>query len=218
VAEYLVRPGEDLVLLLTPPFGGGTLDPGYISAYSPGVRENGGQYNHAAVWCAIAFAMLGEGTTAYEILTRANPIQRASTRAGVHAYMVEPYVVAADVYSEPPHTRRGGWSWYTGSAGWMYRAGIEWLLGIRKQAGALRIDPCLPSDWPAATVQYRHAETLYLIEIENPERVMRGVTRLELDGKALSTDTTIHLVNDKRTHRVRVVLGARAADAMRAVG
>ncbi len=218
VAEHLLRPSDDLIVLLTPPFEAPAVDPGYIRGYPPGVRENGGQYNHAAVWCAIAFSMLGEGTTAHEILNRLNPIQRAGSRAGVQAYMVEPYVMAADVYSEPPHSRRGGWTWYTGTAGWMYRAGIEWLLGLNKRGAALQIDPCLPAHWPGATLSYRHGGTLYVIEIENPDGVARGVAQIEVDGEPLlAPHQGIALIDDKGTHRIRVVLGV-ATQAMRAAG
>ena len=133
--------------------------------------------------------------------------------------MVEPYVLAADVYSEPPHSRRGGWTWYTGTAGWMYRAGIEWLLGLNKRGEALRIDPCLPAHWPNATIQYRHGATLYIIDIENPDAVTRGVTQIEVDGHRLPIPhQDVALVDDGGTHRIRVVLGADTTHAARAAG
>ena len=208
VEEYLVRAGDDLVLLLTPPFDKAPLDPGYIKGYLPGVRENGGQYTHAAVWCAIAYTMQGEGDSAAELLRMLNPINRTSTRAGVHAYKVEPYVVAADIYSVPPHTRRGGWTWYTGAAGWMYRAGIEWMLGVRKLGNTLSIDPCIPREWPGFRVRYRHGTGLYNIDVANPRRVMRGIAQIEFDGKRLEpTRPVVPLIDDGRTHAVRVVLG-----------
>jgi cyclic beta-1,2-glucan synthetase len=208
VEEYLVRPGDDLVLLFTPPFDKSPVDPGYIKGYLPGVRENGGQYTHAAVWCAIAYAMLGEGDSAAEIIRMLNPINHASSRAGVHAYKVEPYVVAADIYSVPPHVRRGGWTWYTGAAGWMYRAGVEWMLGIRKSGDSLSIDPCIPREWPGFQVRYRHGHSHYEISVENPLGVMRGVTAMEIDGKPLELSShTVRLVDDGREHRVGVVLG-----------
>ncbi|MHB8745230.1 MAG: GH36-type glycosyl hydrolase domain-containing protein [Gammaproteobacteria bacterium] len=208
VEEYLVRPGDDLVLLFTPPFDKTPLDPGYIKGYLPGVRENGGQYTHAAVWCAIAQAQLGDGDRAAELFAMLNPITHAATRAGVHAYKVEPYVVAADIYAEPPHVRRGGWTWYTGAAGWLYRTGIEWLLGIQKRADRLQIEPCIPRDWPGFTVHYRYGATQYEIVVENPQGVSRGVAVIELDGRSLpSTPPQIALVDDGATHQVRVVLG-----------
>src|SRR5207245_1541894 len=131
VAEYRVRRDQELILLFTPPFDRAPLDPGYIKGYPPGVRENGGQYTHAAIWTVMAFAALGDGDKAGELFTMLNPIGRAATPAGVARYAVEPYVVAADVYAEAPHVGRGGWTWYTGSAGWLYRAGLESLLGFR---------------------------------------------------------------------------------------
>ena len=208
VEAYLVRPGDDLVLLLTPPFDKTPLDPGYIKGYPPGVRENGGQYTHAAVWYAIAQAMQGEGDSAGELIRMLNPVNRTSTRAGVHAYKVEPYVLAADIYSVPPHSRRGGWTWYTGAAGWMYRAGIEWMLGVRKLGNALSIDPCIPREWPGFRVDFRHGNTIYRIEVSNPHNVMRGVVRLEVDGKPLeSAKNTVPLLDDGVEHRVNVVLG-----------
>ena len=147
VEEYLVRREQELVLLFTPPFDRSAVDPGYVKGYPPGIRENGGQYTHAAVWAVAAFAALGEGDKAGELFSILNSINRASTRAGVYRYKVEPYVVAADVYAEPPHVGRGGWTWYTGSAGWMYRAGVEWLLGFRFRGATLHLDPCIPRAW-----------------------------------------------------------------------
>jgi cyclic beta-1,2-glucan synthetase len=208
VEEYLIRAGDDLVLLLTPPFDKTPLDPGYIKGYPSGIRENGGQYTHAAVWCAIAYAMQGEGDSAGELLRMLNPINRTASRAGVHAYKVEPYVVAADIYSVPPHARRGGWTWYTGSAGWMHRAGVEWMLGIRKRGNTLSIDPCIPREWPGFQVRYRHGTTPYKIDVSNPRNVMRGVVQIVLDGEPLEpVRSIVPLVDDGRTHDVRVVLG-----------
>jgi cyclic beta-1,2-glucan synthetase len=207
VDEYLVRPGDDLVLLFTPPFDRTPLDPGYIKGYLPGVRENGGQYTHAAVWCAIAFAQLGDGETAVELLRMLNPINRTSSRAGVHAYKVEPYAIAADIYSEPPHVRRGGWTWYTGAAGWMYRAGTEWILGLSKRGDRLHLDPCIPRTWPEFGVRYRHGSALYEITVENPRSVGRGVLSVELDGEPVRSGEGFQLADDGRTHQVRVVMG-----------
>lgn len=220
VDEHLVRTDDRVVLLLTPPFDQTALEPGYIKGYVPGVRENGGQYTHAAAWTVIAFAALGDGDKAAALLAMLNPITHTATPQGVQRYRGEPYVVAGDVYSEAPHAGRGGWSWYTGAAGWLYRAGIEWLLGIRVRGTRLVIDPCIPSDWPGftATVSYRSAR--YDIEVENPDGVCRGVTVLELDGAALDARTGVPLLEDQRHHRVRVVLGAEspAATAARSPG
>jgi cyclic beta-1,2-glucan synthetase len=208
VEEYLVRREQALVLLFTPPFSRTARDPGYVKGYPPGVRENGGQYTHAAIWAIMAWAALGDGDRAGELLSILNPINHTATRAGVYRYRVEPYVVAADVYAEPPHAGRGGWTWYTGSAGWMYRAGIEWLLGFRLRGAALFIDPCIPRAWSGFTLTFRYHSASYVIQVENPHGVTRGVTRLELDGLPITPGPEgVGLVSDGRTHRVRVVLG-----------
>jgi cyclic beta-1,2-glucan synthetase len=208
VDEYLVRREEGLVLLFTPPFDHTPLDPGYIKGYPPGIRENGGQYTHGALWSVIAFAMLGEGDKAGELFSLLNPINHANTRAGIHRYKVEPYVACADVYSMPPHVGRGGWTWYTGAAGWMYRAGLEWILGFRLRGKTLMIDPCIPGKWPGFEIVYRYGSARYEIAVENPRGVSRGVTSVELDGKALDgRPAQIALADDSITHRVRIVLG-----------
>jgi cyclic beta-1,2-glucan synthetase len=207
VREYLVRYGDGLVLLFTPPFDKTEHDPGYIKSYPPGVRENGGQYTHAAIWSVIAYAMLGEGDQAAELLRMLNPINRTATRTGVYAYKVEPYVLAADIYSEPPHVRRGGWTWYTGAAGWYYRAGMEWILGLQVRAGKLVFNPCIPKEWRSYNIFYQHENTRYEIAVENPNGVERGVTAIELDGEIQLNGNSITLQDDGQLHRVRVVLG-----------
>ncbi len=207
VDEHLVRRNDDVILLLTPPFDHTALEPGYIKGYVAGVRENGGQYTHAAVWAVIAFAALGDGDKAGELLAMLNPITHTRTPHDVQQYRVEPYVAVGDVYSEAPHVGRGGWSWYTGSAGWLYRAGIEWVLGIRVQGTRLVIDPCIPAAWPGFTVTLRHCAARYDIAVENPGGVCRGVAILELDGVALDDRTSIPLADDERSHQVRAVLG-----------
>ncbi|HEY3099838.1 MAG TPA: hypothetical protein VGL14_13070 [Methylomirabilota bacterium] len=207
VDAYLVRRAEGLVLLFTPPFDKTTLEPGYIKAYVPGVRENGGQYTHAAIWSAIAFAALGDGDKAAEILAMLNPINHTRTEAGVQRYKVEPYVVAADVYAEPPHVGRGGWTWYTGSAGWMYRAGLESVLGFRLRGARLVIDPCIPRAWPGFELVFRYRSARYELTVENPRRVSRGVSFVEVDGLRLAADLSLSLADDGTTHRVRIVLG-----------
>ena len=207
VEEYLVRRGQELILLFTPPFDG-VLDPGYIRGYPPGIRENGGQYTHAAIWSVMAFAALGDGDKANELFSILNPINRASTRAGVHRYKVEPYVAAADVYAEYPHVGRGGWTWYTGSAGWMYRAGMEWLLGFRVRGAILSIDPCIPRAWRRFEIAFRYHASQYEITVENPRGANRGVTHMEADGMPLPQGAaSLPLTNDGATHRIRVVLG-----------
>jgi cyclic beta-1,2-glucan synthetase len=207
VDEHLVRRHDNLSLVLTPPFDHTALEPGYIKGYVPGVRENGGQYTHAAVWTAIAFAELGDGDRAASLLGMLNPITRSGTPDAATRYRVEPYVSVGDVYSEPPHVGRGGWSWYTGSAGWLYRAGIEWLLGVRVQGRRLMIDPCIPSAWPGFTLTLRVGASRYDITVENPQAVCCGVALLELDGAASDDRSGIPIVDDKRIHRVRAVLG-----------
>jgi cyclic beta-1,2-glucan synthetase len=207
VHDYLIRHGDDLVLLFTPPFDKTPKDPGYIKGYLPGVRENGGQYTHAAIWTVIAYAMLGQGDQAAELLRMLNPIHRTASRTGVYAYKVEPYVLSADIYAEPPHTRRGGWTWYTGAAGWFYRAGLEWVLGLQVRADRLYFDPCIPRTWHSYNMTYRHGETRYDIMVENRVGVMSGVASIELDGELQPEGQGIPLLDDGSVHRVRVALG-----------
>jgi cyclic beta-1,2-glucan synthetase len=211
VEEYLIRRGDGLVILFTPPFDKSNLDPGYIKGYVPGVRENGGQYTHAALWTLIAFAMLGDGERAGELFSLLNPVNHASTRAGLHKYKVEPYAAAGDIYAVPPHTGRGGWTWYTGSASWMYRAGLESILGFQLRGDRLKIDPCVPRWWREFEITYRRGRTTYRIKVENPLAVHRGVATLELDG-ALQTVAEIPLTDDGQTHAVRIVLGEKPAE------
>jgi cyclic beta-1,2-glucan synthetase len=207
VDEHLVRRADGLVLLFTPPFDDTPLEPGYIKGYLPGVRENGGQYTHAALWSAMAFAALGDGDKAVELFAMLNPINRASTDAGVQRYKVEPYVVAADVYAEPPHVGRGGWTWYTGSAGWMYRAGLESILGFRLRGACLLVDPCIPRAWPRFDMVFRYRSARYDIGVENPRGVSRGVSSVEVDGVAVPGECRLTLADDGKTHRIRIVLG-----------
>ena len=214
----LVRPDDRLLLLLAPPFDRTPLDPGYIKGYPPGIRENGGQYTHAAVWAVMAFAALDEGDKAVALFDLLNPIRHSSAGPDTRTYGVEPYVVAADVYSEAPHVGRGGWTWYTGAAGWLHRAGLESILGFRKRGATLSMDPCIPRRWSGFELTYRHGRSLYRIAVENPEGVCRGVVRLRLDGATLPPGTPILLSDDDRDHQVHVVLGhATAAAAPRTV-
>src|SRR5690606_8226170 len=156
--ERLVRPDDRLVLLLAPPFGAQGSDPGYIAAYPAGVRENGGQYTHAAAWLGWAYAAQGDGDRAYGILHLLNPLERTRTRGDVERYCVEPYVLAADVYARPPGVGRGGWTWYTGAAAWTWRLAVETILGLRRRAGALEVTPCLPTHWDGFEAWVREGE------------------------------------------------------------
>jgi cyclic beta-1,2-glucan synthetase len=197
--EHLVLENERLVMLLTPPFDRAPQDPGYIKAYVPGVRENGAQYTHAALWAVLATAMLGDGDAAWELFQMLNPLTHARTPRDVLTYKVEPYVVAADVYTAPAHVGRGGWTWYTGSASWLYRVGVEAILGLTKRGSSLRIDPCVPHDWPAFTVEYRYGEALYVIVVQSPGFIRERGAQVTHDGRALDTDE-IRLVDDARRH------------------
>ncbi|HEY5366302.1 MAG TPA: cyclic beta 1-2 glucan synthetase, partial [Casimicrobiaceae bacterium] len=205
VDARLVRRDARLVQLLDPPFDQHGQNPGYIAGYVPGVRENGGQYTHGAIWATMAFAALGDRARAWSLFEMINPVRHSDTRDAVALYMVEPYVVTADVYSVAPHTGRGGWSWYTGSAGWMYRLVVESLLGIAIEmapAGArLRIAPCLPADWHGYAVDYRYKDTLYQVEVAQVAGV--GSTEVRVDDVAQPGDW-LPLVDDHATHRVSV--------------
>jgi cyclic beta-1,2-glucan synthetase len=209
VDKYLIRRDDKLALLFTPPFVNPSHDPGYINGYPAGIRENGGQYTHAATWTAMAFAMQGDGDRAGELLSMLNPIHHADSPAGMRRYRVEPYVVCADVYSEAPHTARGGWTWYTGSAAWLYRATLEGMLGFRAQGDHLLIDPCIPRTWPSFEIVYRHRTARYVISVENPLGVCRGIIAIKLDGEMLPAQRGLRvpLIDDGATHQLQIVLG-----------
>jgi len=206
--ERLVRTTDGVALLFEPPFVVGAPDPGYIRAYPPGIRENGGQYTHGALWSIIASAMLGDGDTAMALFSLINPINRSASPQAVARYQVEPYVVAADVYFAPGHVGRGGWTWYTGAAGWMYRAGIEWVLGIRVLGDSVSIDPCIPRGWRGFEITLRHGSATYEIAVTNPFGLNRGISHAELDdGTLLRAPLSIPLRDDGAVHGVRVVMG-----------
>jgi cyclic beta-1,2-glucan synthetase len=208
VDAQLVSRSDGLVQLFTPAFDHTLHDPGYIKAYPPGLRENGGQYTHAAMWTVLAFALSGDGDRAGELFSIINPINHASTRAGIHRYKVEPYVACADVYSAAQHIGRGGWTWYTGSSGWMYRTAVEGILGIRLQGRILAINPSIPRTWPRFEVTYRHGSSHYRIVVENPRGVSQGVIHASLDGRDISASPCeIALVDDGSDHRALVTLG-----------
>ena len=208
VERHLIRGSEQLALLFAPPFDHGEADPGYIKAYPPGIRENGGQYTHAALWSVMAFAALGEGDRAVALFSLLNPINHARTRADVLRYKVEPYVVAADVYALPPHLGRGGWTWYSGSAGWMQRAGLESILGLHLAGDTVGLDPCLPKGWPGFDLTLRHGTACYQIRVDNAAGLGRGVTFATLDGAEITVrPMRVGLVDDGKTHRLEVRLG-----------
>jgi cyclic beta-1,2-glucan synthetase len=208
VNAQLVSRSEGLVQLFTPPFDRTLKDPGYIKAYPPGIRENGGQYTHAAMWSVLAFATLGDGDRAAELFSLINPINHASTRTGIHRYKVEPYVACADVYSASSHIGRGGWTWYTGSAAWMYRTALEAILGFNVRGDVLVISPCIPRYWKHYEILYRYGSSQYRITIENPHGVSRGIIRAVMDDKEIShAPCHIELTDDGREHAAIVTLG-----------
>jgi len=216
--EYLIKRGDRVAPLFTPPFDRTTLEPGYIKGYPPGIRENGGQYTHGAAWSIMGFAALGQGDKAVDLFSMINPINHTATRAGVLRYKVEPYVVAADVYSVAPHVGRGGWTWYSGSAGWLYRAGVEAILGLRLKGRSLWIDPCIPAGWPGYEMTLRYRGAVYEISVQNPGGVSRGVFAVEVDGKSLPPmqgKACISLCEDRATHAILVTLGEAATSSCR---
>jgi cyclic beta-1,2-glucan synthetase len=209
VEHQLIRQQDRVALLFTPPFDKSLPDPGYIRSYPPGIRENGGQYTHAALWSVMAFAFLGEGDKATALFSMLNPINHTRTRSDVHRYKVEPYAIAADVYAVAPHVGRGGWTWYTGSGGWMQRVGVESILGLHLRGDALEMDPCIPKAWPRFEVMLRHRSARYEIVVENPDGISRGVVSVQVDGGAAvaEQDLRLNLLDDGLTHRVLVRLG-----------
>jgi cyclic beta-1,2-glucan synthetase len=204
--DKLVRRDPGMILLFTPPFDKGQLHPGYIKGYVPGIRENGGQYTHASTWAVEAAALLGQGDRAKEYFDLLSPVKHTLTPEQVELYKVEPYVVVADIYGEPPHTGRGGWTWYTGSAGWLYRVMLESILGFRPRGDRLRLDPCIPKGWKSFAITYRHRSATYRITVENPRGVERGVSEIHVDGRKQEGDE-IALADDGRSHEIRVGLG-----------
>jgi len=215
VRAHLVRRDARLVLLLTPPFDHMAHDPGYIKGYLPGVRENGGQYTHAALWTVIALARLGLGDEAMELFHMINPINHTRTAEDVERYRAEPYAVAADVYAHPMHLGRGGWTWYTGSAGWMYQTAVEGLLGLRRRGTTFSMDPSIPARWPTYSLEWRTGRSRFHITVMNPEHLSRGVRSATMDGVAIDAQA-IPVVDDGRTHEVVIVLGIPDAQELQA--
>jgi cyclic beta-1,2-glucan synthetase len=208
VERELIEPDTDLAILFAPPFDQAPVDPGYIKGYPPGVRENGGQYTHAALWSVIAFTLLGEGDKAANLLSMLNPINHSRSRPEAHRYKLEPYVVAADIYSLPPHVGRGGWSWYTGAAGWMYRAGVEYVLGLRIEGAFLHLDPCIPTHWRSYEMTLKRDTSSYQIVVQNPDAVSNGIVRAEYDGIVLSErPLRFPFKDDGKSHTITATLG-----------
>jgi cyclic beta-1,2-glucan synthetase len=206
VRTHLLRRASGILTLLSPPFDRTTQDPGYIKGYPPGVRENGGQYTHAAVWTVMALAELGSGDEATELFHMLNPINRSRTPADVDRYKGEPFAIAGDVCAHADHVGRSGWTWYTGSAGWMYRAGLESILGLRRHGATFEISPCIPSSWPSYRLEWRFGSTQYDIHVTNPERRCQGVREARLDDVSVDS-RSIALVDDGGTHLLSVTLG-----------
>jgi cyclic beta-1,2-glucan synthetase len=212
MTQRLVQPDPGLALLFAPPFDRTPLDPGYIKGYPPGLRENGGQYSHAAMWAVLAHATLGDGDAAHSLFALLNPINHALTSAAADRYKVEPYVVAADVYSTPPHAGRGGWTWYTGSAGWMYRAGIEGIAGLTRAGEMLRLNPCIPNAWPELSLTITLGAAQYAITLRNPDGCGTGIRSAVLDGTALQVaQNGIEIPLEDGSHQLTVILGSATA-------
>jgi cellobiose phosphorylase len=215
VDKRLVRRDAELIELLTPPFDKSDLEPGYIKGYVPGVRENGGQYTHAAIWTTMAFAMRGDRERAWELFAMLNPVNHGTQPDEIERYKVEPYVMCADIYAAPPHTGRGGWSWYTGAAGWMYRLTVETLLGLQLEVDRLRIAPCIPLHWDSYKIHYRYRDTVYHITVRRVGEQAQQVSRVTLDGVLLpgvGVDAAeppqgmIPIVDDRQEHFAEVEL------------
>jgi cellobiose phosphorylase len=207
----LVDRDHGLIKLLAPPFDKSDLDPGYIRGYVPGVRENGGQYTHAAIWAAMAFAAMGDSSRAWDLFSMINPVNHSLSADAVSRYKVEPYVMAADIYAVAPHTGRGGWTWYTGSAGWMYRLIVESLLGVRLEIDKLHFAPCFPAEWTGFKVHYRFRETVYHITVQQSAdrngEMHVALDRVTLDGTPTDSKT-VPLVNDLQEHFVELTFVA----------
>jgi cellobiose phosphorylase len=209
VEKYLICPQDRLIKLFDPPFDHPEIDPGYIAGYVPGVRENGGQYTHAALWVIMAFAQAGLPDHAWELFSMINPLRHSANRRDMETYRVEPYVVAADVYAVPPYQGQGGWTWYTGSAGWMYRLLVETFIGLRRNADRLSFEPALPSTWKNFRIHFRYFETFYHIHFSNGGT---QVLEMKLDG-VVQPDRVVPLVNDRREHRVDLAIAPSSPPA-----
>jgi cellobiose phosphorylase len=203
--QYLVMDEAKIIMLLTPPFDKAPHDPGYIKGYLPGVRENGAQYTHAALWAVLATAYQGDGDRAMQLYQMINPISHTRDGEDLDVYKVEPYVIVADVYTAEGHLGRGGWTWYTGSASWFYRVGLEAIAGFVKRGDKLVINPCIPATWKEYAIEYSHDGTTYSIQVLNPNGVQQGVASITVDGQRVDA---VPLLSDRKRHDVVVTLGA----------
>ena len=205
VYERLVSEEYKIIKLFTPPFNTGPQEPGYIKGYLPGIRENGGQYTHASAWVIIATALMGEGEKAVELFELINPLNHTRDAKGTHKYRCEPYVLCGDVYAAAPHEGRGGWSWYTGSSGWMYQAAIEYMFGLKVSKESFTLTPCLPESWKNASMTYRRKERVYEIEIQNPKQLKNGTITISVDG-VVSNDGKVPFTDGTGTQQIKVVI------------
>lgn len=208
--QSLIRPDRGLALLFAPPFDKTPQDPGYIKGYPPGVRENGGQYTHAAAWTVMAMAELGENKKAFDLFSMLNPINHARSRSEVLRYKVEPYVVAADIYARAPHVGRGGWTWYTGSAGWMQRAGLEAILGLQVKGAFLHLAPCIPLEWPGCDIAFKYRTATYMITLQNTPGGPGDGLEFTMDGVHYPAQPPrLPLFDDGKVHHVTLRIGMR---------
>ena len=203
--KHLVDRENGIIKLLDPPFNNGKLKPGYIKAYLPGVRENGGQYTHAAIWAIIALVDLGFGDKATEYFRMINPIEHSRTKEEARKYKVEPYVIAGDVYGAENLAGRGGWTWYTGSSSWFYKAGIEYILGLKIDRGYLRVEPCIPQDWKEYSIKYRYKSSIYNIKVKNINSKQTGINKFILNGNEVE-EKKVKLLDDGSINNIEIIM------------
>ncbi len=204
--NHLVDKENGIIKLLDPPFYNGKLEPGYIKSYLPGVRENGGQYTHAAIWAIIAESMLGNGNKSNELYKMINPIEHARTKEAASKYKVEPYVISADIYGAGNLIGRGGWTWYTGSSSWFYKTGIEYILGLKIEKGILSLNPCIPKEWEEYQIRYKFGRSIYNIKLKNPNGKNKGVKTFKVNGNEIE-EKKIKLEDDGKVYEIEVELG-----------
>ena len=209
-AKHLIQKDDQIIQLFNPPFDKSAMNPGYIKGYVPGVRENGGQYTHAAIWLVMAFAKQGDKQKTWELLQMINPVNHGNSAATIEQYKVEPYVIAADVYGVKGNKGRGGWTWYTGSAGWMYQLIIESFIGLTRKGNTLSFSPCIPPEWPSVKINYRYLDTTYIIELIQAHKEPGADTRIIVDG-AEQDSSALVLLNDGEQHEVKIYLQTKQA-------